>query len=189
VPLSRPGNSSRRSVQDPAATSPGAERADRGQAHAYEQQSPNLPDLSSARGVLADALITALTRKPAEITVNILPEYQLSQLEVEAIHVMREVVAVLERPALLFAGGKDSITCLRVGEKAFWPARIPFPVLHVDTGHNFREVLEFRDKAGRRTGGAAARRIGSGSNRPEPGSRGAEGLPQPDPDAGSVGGG
>jgi sulfate adenylyltransferase subunit 2 len=76
-------------------------------------------------------------------------EYQLSQLavlEAEAIHIMREVVAESERPALLFSGGKDSITCLRVAEKAFWPARIPFPVVHVDTGHNFPEVLVFRDK-------------------------------------------
>jgi sulfate adenylyltransferase subunit 2 len=75
-------------------------------------------------------------------------EYQLSQLdllEAEAVHIMREVAAEFERPVLLFSGGKDSITCLRVAEKAFWPARIPFPVLHVDTGHNFPEVLAFRD--------------------------------------------
>jgi sulfate adenylyltransferase subunit 2 len=78
-----------------------------------------------------------------------LPEYQLTQLDVleaEAIHVIREVVAESERPALLFSGGKDSIVCLRLAEKAFWPARIPFPVVHVDTGHNFPEVLDFRDK-------------------------------------------
>jgi sulfate adenylyltransferase subunit 2 len=76
-------------------------------------------------------------------------EYQLSQLdllEAEAVHIMREVAAEFERPVLLFSGGKDSITCLRVAEKAFWPARIPFPVLHVDTGHNFPEVLAFRDE-------------------------------------------
>lgn len=75
-------------------------------------------------------------------------DYQLSQLqalEAESIHIFREVVAELERPVLLFSGGKDSITMLRIAEKAFWPARIPFPVLHVDTGHNFAEVLEFRD--------------------------------------------
>jgi len=78
-----------------------------------------------------------------------LPGYQLTQLEAleaEAIHVMREVVAELERPVLLFSGGKDSVVTLRLAEKAFWPARIPFPVLHVDTGHNFPEVVEFRDK-------------------------------------------
>ena len=76
-------------------------------------------------------------------------DYQLSQLralEAESIHIFREVVAELERPVLLFSGGKDSITMLRIAEKAFWPARIPFPVLHVDTGHNFTEVLEFRDR-------------------------------------------
>ena len=77
------------------------------------------------------------------------PDYQLSQLDVleaEAIHVMREVAAEFERPVLLFSGGKDSIVMLAVAEKAFWPARIPFPVMHVDTGHNFPEVLEFRDR-------------------------------------------
>ena len=77
------------------------------------------------------------------------PDYQLSQLDVleaEAVHVMREVAAEFERPVLLFSGGKDSIVMLALAEKAFWPARIPFPVMHVDTGHNFPEVLEFRDR-------------------------------------------
>jgi len=75
-------------------------------------------------------------------------EYRLSQLqtlEAESIHIIREVVAELERPVLLFSGGKDSIVMLRLAEKAFAPARIPFPVMHVDTGHNFQEVLDFRD--------------------------------------------
>src|SRR5216110_1849484 len=70
----------------------------------------------------------------------------LQYLETEAIHIMREVAAEFERPALLFSGGKDSIVMLALAEKAFWPARIPFPVMHVDTGHNFPEVLEFRDR-------------------------------------------
>ena len=77
------------------------------------------------------------------------PDYQLSQLDVlqaEAIHVMREVAAEFERPVLLFSGGKDSVVMLALAEQAFWPARIPFPVMHVDTGHNFPEVLEFRDR-------------------------------------------
>jgi sulfate adenylyltransferase subunit 2 len=77
------------------------------------------------------------------------PDYQLSQLDVlesEAIHMMREVAAEFERPVLLFSGGKDSIVMLSLAEKAFWPARIPFPVMHVDTGHNFPEVIEFRDR-------------------------------------------
>ena len=67
----------------------------------------------------------------------------LQALEAEAIHVMREVAAELERPVLLFSGGKDSIVLLRLAEEAFRPARFPFPLMHVDTGHNFPEVLEF----------------------------------------------
>lgn len=70
----------------------------------------------------------------------------LDLLEAESIFIMREVASEFERPALLFSGGKDSIVLLRLAEKAFWPARIPFPVMHVDTGHNFQEVLEFRDR-------------------------------------------
>lgn len=70
----------------------------------------------------------------------------LRQLETESIHVMREVAAEFERPALLFSGGKDSICMLRLAEKAFRPGRFPFPLLHVDTEHNFPELIEFRDK-------------------------------------------
>jgi sulfate adenylyltransferase subunit 2 len=70
----------------------------------------------------------------------------LQALEAEAIHVMREVAAELERPVLLFSGGKDSIVLLRLAEKAFRPARFPFPLMHVDTGHNFPEVVAFRDR-------------------------------------------
>src|SRR3954470_19946702 len=70
----------------------------------------------------------------------------LRTLESEAIHVMREVAAELDRPVLLFSGGKDSVVLLRLAEKAFWPGRFPFPGIHVDTGHNFPEVLEFRDR-------------------------------------------
>jgi sulfate adenylyltransferase subunit 2 len=76
-------------------------------------------------------------------------DYLLSQLDVleaESIHVMREVASEFERPALLFSGGKDSIVMLALAEKAFKPANIPFPVMHIDTGHNFPEVLDFRDK-------------------------------------------
>jgi len=74
--------------------------------------------------------------------------YELSHLralEAESVHIMREVAAEFERPVLLFSGGKDSIVMLRLAEKAFWPARLPFPVMHIDTGHNFDEVLAFRD--------------------------------------------
>ncbi len=76
-------------------------------------------------------------------------DYSLSQLdalEAESIHIIREVAAEFERPVLLFSGGKDSIVMLALAERAFWPARIPFPVMHVDTGHNFGEVMEFRDR-------------------------------------------
>ncbi|NRQ34435.1 sulfate adenylyltransferase subunit CysD [Nonomuraea sp. NN258] len=81
---------------------------------------------------------------------------QLDVLEAEAIHIMREVAAEFERPCLLFSGGKDSIVMLRIAEKAFWPAAIPFPLMHVDTGHNFDEVIAFRD---RRTAELGARLI------------------------------
>ena len=70
----------------------------------------------------------------------------LDELEAEAVHIMREVAAELERPVLLFSGGKDSIVLLRLAEKAFRPGKFPFPVMHVDTGHNFPEVLAFRDR-------------------------------------------
>jgi sulfate adenylyltransferase subunit 2 len=70
----------------------------------------------------------------------------LRTLEAEAIHVMREVAAEFERPVLLFSGGKDSIVLLRLAEKAFRPAPLPFPIMHVDTGHNFPEAIEFRDR-------------------------------------------
>jgi sulfate adenylyltransferase subunit 2 len=70
----------------------------------------------------------------------------LTDLEDEAIHIIREVIGQFERPVLLFSGGKDSIVMLHLAMKAFWPSRLPFGVLHVDTGHNFSEVLEFRDR-------------------------------------------
>jgi len=70
----------------------------------------------------------------------------LESLESESIHIIREVAAEFERPVLLFSGGKDSVIMLHLAAKAFFPARIPFPVMHIDTGHNFPEVLEFRDR-------------------------------------------
>jgi sulfate adenylyltransferase subunit 2 len=70
----------------------------------------------------------------------------LDALEAESIHIIREVAAEFERPVLLFSGGKDSAVMLRLAEKAFFPAPIPFPVMHVDTGHNFPEAIEFRDR-------------------------------------------
>jgi sulfate adenylyltransferase subunit 2 len=71
---------------------------------------------------------------------------QVDALESEAIYIFREVVAQFEKPVLLFSGGKDSITLVRLAQKAFFPAKIPFPLLHIDTGHNFPETIDFRDK-------------------------------------------
>jgi sulfate adenylyltransferase subunit 2 len=74
------------------------------------------------------------------------------ELEHEAIYILREVAAQFERPAILFSGGKDSITLVRLAQKAFYPGKIPFPLLHIDTGHNFSETLEFRDWLVKETG-------------------------------------
>lgn len=82
-------------------------------------------------------------------------EYELSHLEAleaESIFIIREVVAEFERPVLLFSGGKDSVVMLHLAVKAFWPCRLPFPVMHVDTGHNFPEVIDYRDRVVQRLG-------------------------------------
>ncbi|MFE6924383.1 sulfate adenylyltransferase subunit CysD [Nocardia sp. NPDC057663] len=76
----------------------------------------------------------------------------LAALEAESVHIFREVAATFERPVLLFSGGKDSAVLLHLARRAFWPAPLPFPLLHVDTGHNFDEVIEFRDRTADRTG-------------------------------------
>jgi 3'-phosphoadenosine 5'-phosphosulfate sulfotransferase (PAPS reductase)/FAD synthetase len=89
------------------------------------------------------------------MTSTVEPDLRLSQLrelEAESLHVMREVAAEFERPVLLFSGGKDSIVLLRLAERAFAPAPIPFPVMHIDTGHNFPEVIEFRDRRAQELG-------------------------------------
>ncbi|WP_046743778.1 sulfate adenylyltransferase subunit CysD [Kordia zhangzhouensis] len=77
---------------------------------------------------------------------------QANILESEAIYILREVVAQFEKPVLLFSGGKDSITLVRLAQKAFFPAKIPFPLLHIDTGHNFPETIEFRDQLVKKLG-------------------------------------
>jgi sulfate adenylyltransferase subunit 2 len=94
---------------------------------------------------VARPVVPVLTEARPVVTTT----YELSHLqaiEAEGIHIIREVAAEFERPVLLFSGGKDSIVMLRLAEKAFWPCPIPFPVMHVDTGHNFAEVIEFRDR-------------------------------------------
>ncbi|ASV31108.1 sulfate adenylyltransferase subunit CysD [Maribacter cobaltidurans] len=80
---------------------------------------------------------------PTEIGEN---TAHINALENEAIYILREVAAQFEKPVLLFSGGKDSITLVRLAQKAFWPAKIPFPLMHIDTGHNFPETIEFRDR-------------------------------------------
>ncbi|HEY3632686.1 MAG TPA: sulfate adenylyltransferase subunit CysD [Jatrophihabitantaceae bacterium] len=84
--------------------------------------------------------MTAVATRPTET------RSWLGDLEDEAIHILREVAGQFERPVLLFSGGKDSIVMLHLATKAFWPGKLPFPVMHVDTGHNFPEVIEFRDR-------------------------------------------
>ncbi|WP_461484972.1 phosphoadenosine phosphosulfate reductase domain-containing protein, partial [Pedobacter sp.] len=76
----------------------------------------------------------------------------LDELEAEAIHILREVAGQFEKPALLFSGGKDSITLVRLAEKAFRPGKFPFPLVHIDTGHNFEETIEYRDRMVARLG-------------------------------------
>ena len=83
----------------------------------------------------------------------------LQELESESIYVMREVAAQFEKPVLLFSGGKDSIVMYYLARKAFWPAKVPFPCMHIDTGHNFPETLEFRDELMEKTGGTCIVRL------------------------------
>ncbi len=87
------------------------------------------------------APMSLVTRPPFSAELS-----HLQTLEAESIHIFREVAAEFERPVLLFSGGKDSIVLLRLAEKAFRPGRFPFPIMHIDTGHNFPEVIEFRDR-------------------------------------------
>ncbi len=88
--------------------------------------------------------LTETIKKPE--TLNGVKRPSANALEHEAIYIMREVAAQFEKPVLLFSGGKDSITLVRLAQKAFWPAKIPFPLMHIDTGHNFPETIEFRDR-------------------------------------------
>jgi sulfate adenylyltransferase subunit 2 len=102
--------------------------------------------------VTSRAVDTTTQPEPATTVPTRYRQTHLAQLESEAIHVIREAVAQSERPVLLFSGGKDSIILVHLVRKAFWPGRIPCPLLHIDTGHNFPETLEFRDDLAREVG-------------------------------------
>ncbi len=80
------------------------------------------------------------------MSINVYELNYLDNLEAESIYIFREVAAEFDHPCLMFSGGKDSIVMLHLASKAFWPARLPFPIIHIDTGHNFPEVLKFRDR-------------------------------------------
>lgn len=88
----------------------------------------------------------------AVLSADSLERAWLTDLEDEAIHIIREVYGQFERPVLLFSGGKDSIVMMHLAMKAFWPSRLPFPLMHVDTGHNFAEVIDYRDRRVAETG-------------------------------------
>lgn len=92
-----------------------------------------------------DVTTTPIPERAPEADPRVRPLTQLEALESEAIHIFREVAGEFERPVLLFSGGKDSIVMLHLARKAFWPAAVPFAVMHVDTGHNFPEVIDYRD--------------------------------------------
>ena len=99
----------------------------------------------------------------------------LEQLEAESIFIMREVAAQFGKPALLFSGGKDSIVMVRLAQKAFWPSKLPFPLVHVDTGHNFGETIVFRDRLAKDVGteliiGSVQAEIDAGRAKEETGS-------------------
>jgi len=106
----------------------------------------------TAPAVPGDAVLPGDSTPPLDGTPGPRRLTQLQTLESESIHIFREVAAEFERPVLLFSGGKDSVVMLHLAVKAFWPAPVPFPVLHVDTGHNFPEVLAYRDATVARLG-------------------------------------
>ena len=107
---------------------------------------------------------------------------QLDELEAESIHIFREVAAEFEKPVLMFSGGKDSIVMMRLAEKAFFPAKIPFPVLQVDTGFDFPEVLQTPRQLGQPARRAPRRRLGRGGDRQRRRRRRRQDQPQPAPD-------
>lgn len=96
--------------------------------------------------LIKEKTLETLIHKTKDTKEQLVNELKVNALENEAIYIFREVAAQFERPVLLFSGGKDSITLVRLAQKAFWPAKIPFPLMHIDTGHNFPETIQFRDQ-------------------------------------------
>src|SRR5688500_20274602 len=107
---------------------------------------------------MADAGVRAQRTSATQIS-------HLDALESESVFIMREVAAEFERPGLLFSGGKDSIVLLALAEKAFRPARFPFPIMHIDTGHNFPEGIDFRDRRVEQLGARLIGATGQGASR------------------------
>ena len=116
--------------------------------------------------------------QPTAETNGVLRLPHLDVLESEGIHIIREVAAEFERPVLLFSGGKDSVVMLHLARKAFWPAPVPFPLMHVDTGHNFPEVMTYRDEVVEKYGLRLLGDEGPGLHRRRPAARALRRHPQ-----------
>ena len=130
-------------------------------------------------GGLRDRSVDRHRRKVTEMELTLSAPDNLAQLEAEAVYVIREVAAEFERPVLLFSGGKDSLVMLHLAVKAFRPAKVPFPIMHVDTGQNFDEVIEFRDRIVEQLGLQTDRRVCAAVDRPRTSGRGNRSEGQP----------
>jgi sulfate adenylyltransferase subunit 2 len=117
-----------------------------------EQTRPIVTSYQSENPILQSALETESMNTPERSKSELLVSSQLLALEAESIHIIREVVAEFEKPGLLFSGGKDSIVMLHLAVKALRPAKLPFPIVHIDTGHNFPEAIEYRDRTAENLG-------------------------------------
>jgi sulfate adenylyltransferase subunit 2 len=117
-----------------------------------EQTRPIVTSYQSENPILQSALEAESMNTPERSKSELLVSSQLLALEAESIHIIREVVAEFEKPGLLFSGGKDSIVMLHLAVKALRPAKLPFPIVHIDTGHNFPEAIEYRDRTAENLG-------------------------------------